>query len=67
MLNMFEGDYFVLLHSSTHSYLMQGGCTLRPYMTDLMKPIVDALLDGASITKRQVAVATLGQVVESTG
>lgn len=46
---------------------MQGGCTLRPYMTDLMKPIVDALLDGASITKRQVAVATLGQVVESTG
>ena len=45
----------------------QGGCTLRPYMSELMHPIVDALMDGASISKREVAVATLGQVVESTG
>jgi hypothetical protein len=45
----------------------QGGCTLRPFMPDLMRPIVDALMDGASIGKREVAVATLGKVVESTG
>jgi hypothetical protein len=45
----------------------QGGYTLRPYMSRLMGPIVDALMDGASISKREVAVATLGKVVESTG
>ncbi|KAG0576661.1 hypothetical protein KC19_5G097200 [Ceratodon purpureus] len=44
-----------------------GGCTLRPFMSNLMHPIVDALMDGASISKREVAVATLGKVVESTG
>lgn len=36
-------------------------------MPDLMRPIVDALMDGSSIGKREVAVATLGKVVESTG
>ena len=36
-------------------------------MHSLMRPIVDALMDGASISKREVAVATLGKVVESTG
>ncbi len=45
----------------------QGGCTLIPKMSELMLPIVDALVDGASISKREVAVATLGKVVESTG
>ncbi|XP_024379368.1 serine/threonine-protein kinase TOR [Physcomitrium patens] len=44
-----------------------GGCTLRRYMPDLMRPIVEALMDGTSFSKREVAVATLGKVVESTG
>ncbi|KAL2621813.1 hypothetical protein R1flu_002018 [Riccia fluitans] len=44
-----------------------GGCAMRPYLGELMPLIVDALLDGASASKREVAVATLGQVVESTG
>jgi FKBP12-rapamycin complex-associated protein len=46
---------------------MQGGSALIPYMRELMLPIVDALLDGAAPSKREVAVATLGQIVESTG
>lgn len=45
----------------------QGGSALRRFVSDLMRPIVDALMDGASISKREVAVATLGKVVESTG
>lgn len=40
---------------------------MRPYLGELMPLIVEALLDGASASKREVAVATLGQVVESTG
>lgn len=44
-----------------------GGSALRRFVSDLMRPIVDALMDGASISKREVAVATLGKVVESTG
>lgn len=36
-------------------------------MPDLMRPIVEALMDGTSFSKREVAVATLGKVVESTG
>lgn len=32
-----------------------------------MPLIVDALLDGAAAAKREVAVSTLGQVVQSTG
>ncbi|KAF6172500.1 hypothetical protein GIB67_007013 [Kingdonia uniflora] len=44
-----------------------GGCAMRKYLPELMPLIVDALLDGASVTKREVAVATLGQVVQSTG
>lgn len=44
-----------------------GGCAMRPYLNELMPLIVDALLDGAAAVKREVAVATLGQVVQSTG
>ncbi|KAK1282825.1 Serine/threonine-protein kinase TOR [Acorus calamus] len=44
-----------------------GGFAMRPYLGELMPLIVDALLDGASIIKREVAVSTLGQVVQSTG
>ncbi|CAH9071216.1 unnamed protein product [Cuscuta epithymum] len=44
-----------------------GGFAMRQYISELMPLIVDALLDGAAATKREVAVATLGQVVQSTG
>ncbi|XP_058190488.1 serine/threonine-protein kinase TOR [Rhododendron vialii] len=44
-----------------------GGFTMRRYIPELMPLIVDALLDGAAAAKREVAVATLGQVVQSTG
>ncbi|XP_058007343.1 serine/threonine-protein kinase TOR isoform X4 [Hevea brasiliensis] len=44
-----------------------GGFATRQYIPELMPLIVDALLDGAAATKREVAVATLGQVVQSTG
>lgn len=40
---------------------------MRQYIPELMPLIVEALLDGAAATKREVAVATLGQVVQSTG
>lgn len=40
---------------------------MRQYLRELMPLIVDALLDGAAANKREVAVATLGQVVQSTG
>lgn len=40
---------------------------MRQYLPELMPLIVEALLDGASANKREVAVATLGQVVQSTG
>lgn len=40
---------------------------MRQYLHELMPLIVDALLDGAAVHKREVAVATLGQVVQSTG
>lgn len=46
---------------------VQGGFTMRRYIPELMPLIVDALLDGAAAAKREVAVATLGQVVQSTG
>ncbi|KAK9097076.1 hypothetical protein Sjap_022573 [Stephania japonica] len=46
---------------------VQGGFALRQYLSELMPLIVDALLDGASVAKREVAVATLGQVAQSTG
>uniref|UniRef100_A0A1D1Y0I7 Serine/threonine-protein kinase TOR n=2 Tax=Anthurium amnicola TaxID=1678845 RepID=A0A1D1Y0I7_9ARAE len=44
-----------------------GGFAMRPYLGELMPLIVEALMDGASVIKREVAVATLGQVVQSTG
>lgn len=44
-----------------------GGFAMRQYISALMPLIVDALLDGAAVAKREVAVATLGQVVQSTG
>ncbi|KAK9286670.1 hypothetical protein L1049_015071 [Liquidambar formosana] len=44
-----------------------GGFAMKQYIPELMPLIVEALLDGAAVTKREVAVATLGQVVQSTG
>ncbi|XP_042517087.1 serine/threonine-protein kinase TOR isoform X2 [Macadamia integrifolia] len=44
-----------------------GGFAMREYLPELMPLIVDALMDGAAVTKREVAVATLGHVVQSTG
>lgn len=44
-----------------------GGFAMRKYLPELMPLIVEALLDAAAVTKREVAVATLGQVVQSTG
>lgn len=40
---------------------------MRQYMPKLMPLIVEALSDGAAVAKREVAVTTLGQVVQSTG
>lgn len=45
----------------------QGGFTMRGYLSELMPIIVEALMDGAAVIKREVAVSTLGQVVQSTG
>ncbi|KAH7858131.1 hypothetical protein Vadar_020305 [Vaccinium darrowii] len=44
-----------------------GGFAMRRYIPEPMPLIVDALLDGAAAAKREVAVVTLGQVVQSTG
>ncbi|KAF3328854.1 Serine/threonine-protein kinase TOR [Carex littledalei] len=44
-----------------------GGFVMGKYLPELMPLIVEALLDGAAIHKREVAVSTLGQVVQSTG
>ncbi|XP_038877543.1 serine/threonine-protein kinase TOR isoform X1 [Benincasa hispida] len=44
-----------------------GGFAMRQYLPELMPLIVEALLDGAAVAKREVAVSTLGQVVQSTG
>ncbi|KAG2328397.1 hypothetical protein Bca52824_011125 [Brassica carinata] len=44
-----------------------GGLAMRRYIPELMPLIVDALMDGAAVAKREVAVSTLGQVVQSTG
>ncbi|KAJ7946192.1 Serine/threonine-protein kinase TOR, partial [Quillaja saponaria] len=44
-----------------------GGFAMRQYIPELMPLIVEALLDGAAVAKREVAVATLGHVVQSTG
>ncbi|KAK7366496.1 hypothetical protein VNO80_08487 [Phaseolus coccineus] len=44
-----------------------GGFAMRQYIPELMPLIVEALLDGAAVAKREVAVSTLGQVVQSTG
>ena len=47
--------------------MIQGGFAMRQYIPELMPLIVETLLDGAAATKREVAVVTLGQVVQSTG
>ena len=47
--------------------LIQGGLAMRQYIPELMPLIVEALMDGAAVAKREVAVSTLGQVVQSTG
>ncbi|CAA6660213.1 unnamed protein product [Spirodela intermedia] len=44
-----------------------GGFEMRPYLGELVPLIVEALMDGSSVIKREVAVATLGEVVQSTG
>ncbi|PKA52204.1 Serine/threonine-protein kinase TOR [Apostasia shenzhenica] len=44
-----------------------GGNAMRKYVRELIPLIVEALMDGASFNKREVALATLGQVVQSTG
>ncbi|KAI3921744.1 hypothetical protein MKX01_005433 [Papaver californicum] len=45
----------------------KGGFAMRQYLHELMPLIVDALIDGSSVLKREVAVAMLGQLVQSTG
>ncbi|KAK1401906.1 hypothetical protein POM88_001511 [Heracleum sosnowskyi] len=45
----------------------KGGFAMRQYVSELMPLIVEALLDGPAATKREVGVATLGQLVHSTG
>ncbi|KAK4731492.1 hypothetical protein R3W88_024480 [Solanum pinnatisectum] len=40
---------------------------MRQYISELVPLVVEALLDGAAVTKYEVAVSTLGQVVQSTG
>ncbi|CAA0807435.1 Serine/threonine-protein kinase TOR [Striga hermonthica] len=44
-----------------------GGFAMRQYIPELMPLIVEALLDSAAAMKREVAVTTLGQLVQSTG
>ncbi|CAN8288398.1 unnamed protein product [Cochlearia groenlandica] len=43
------------------------GLATTKYIPELMPLIVEALMDGAAEAKREVAVSTLGQVVQSTG
>ncbi|KAL6013172.1 hypothetical protein ACLOJK_003664 [Asimina triloba] len=62
--------YKMLLAGWTPKYLSNiytGGFAMKQYLCELMPLIVEALLDGAVAAKREVAVATLGQVVQSTG
>lgn len=40
---------------------------MRQYIPELMSLIVEVLLDGAAIRKLEVAVTTLGQVIQGTG
>ncbi|CAI9266156.1 unnamed protein product [Lactuca saligna] len=44
-----------------------GGFPMREYIPKLIPRVVGALLDEAAATKRKVVVATLGQLVQSTG
>lgn len=44
-----------------------GGYAMRQYLGKLMPLIRDVLLDGAAVVKREVAVSTLGQLIQSTG
>lgn len=64
--------YFLCLAKTFPSWfsfalLAQGGLAMRQYIPELMPLIVEALMDGAAVAKREVAVSTLGQVVQSTG
>ncbi|KAJ0100941.1 hypothetical protein Patl1_05014 [Pistacia atlantica] len=45
----------------------KGGFGMRQYVSEVMPLVVEALLDGAAVAKREVAVTTLVQVVQSTG
>ncbi|KAH0669562.1 hypothetical protein KY285_023725 [Solanum tuberosum] len=40
---------------------------MRQYISELLPLIVEALLDGAVVTKYEVVVSTIGQVLQSTG
>ncbi|KAL3352266.1 hypothetical protein AABB24_020356, partial [Solanum stoloniferum] len=44
-----------------------GVFAMRQYISEFMPLVVETLLDGAAVTKYEVAVSTLGQVVQSTG
>ncbi|PWZ19658.1 hypothetical protein Zm00014a_018155 [Zea mays] len=44
-----------------------GGFAMRQYLPELMPVVVDSLLDGGAVSKREVAVSTLGQIIQSTG
>ncbi|KAL3814338.1 hypothetical protein ACJIZ3_015606 [Penstemon smallii] len=44
-----------------------GGFAMRQYIPELMPLIVEALLDGSAAIRREVAVTTLGRVVQGTG
>ncbi|KAK4476961.1 hypothetical protein RD792_016131 [Penstemon davidsonii] len=44
-----------------------GGFAMRQYIPELMPLIVEALLDGAAAIRREIAVTTLGRVVQGTG
>ncbi|MCO5588585.1 hypothetical protein L7F22_042542 [Adiantum nelumboides] len=44
-----------------------GGCAMREHLENLMPLIRDVLLDGSANIKREVAVSTLGQLIQSTG
>ncbi|CAI9264642.1 unnamed protein product [Lactuca saligna] len=46
--------------------MFQGGFAMREYIPELIPKIIEALLDEAVDTKREVAIATLGQLVQST-
>uniref|UniRef100_A0A7S3R516 Serine/threonine-protein kinase TOR n=1 Tax=Dunaliella tertiolecta TaxID=3047 RepID=A0A7S3R516_DUNTE len=43
------------------------GCSFKPYVSDVLPLVIEAIQDAATPDKRIVAVTALGQIVESTG